>query len=154
VEPILLRVREAAELLNVSKWTIYRWIEEGRLQGTKIGRGSMRVFKNSIIGLVDGARTKYAPPSRTGLRRSGGNRAAGVKRSRPTWPSSQTGLDVAHPSSRPVRGVGGGLPPSPRPFGARRRQKRDGDERFVQPAVTRCLVCPRDMRTRILPKSR
>jgi len=28
-----------------------------------------------------------------------------------------TGLVVVHPSSRPARGIGGGLPPCPRPFG-------------------------------------
>jgi len=39
----LLRVGEAADALAVSRWTIYRWVEEGRLEGTKIGRGSLRV---------------------------------------------------------------------------------------------------------------
>jgi excisionase family DNA binding protein len=52
VEPVLLRIQEAATLLNVSKWTIYRWIEEGRLRATKIGRGSLRVFRASVSGLV------------------------------------------------------------------------------------------------------
>jgi predicted DNA-binding transcriptional regulator AlpA len=37
MEKTLLRVGEAAELLSVSRWTIYRWVEEGRLRGTKIG---------------------------------------------------------------------------------------------------------------------
>jgi len=49
----LLRVGEAAEALNVSRWTIYRWIEEGRLEATKIGRGSLRVFGTSIQTLVE-----------------------------------------------------------------------------------------------------
>ena len=49
----LLRVSEAAEALNVSRWTIYRWIEEGRLEATKIGRGSLRVFSSSVQSLVD-----------------------------------------------------------------------------------------------------
>jgi len=31
MEKLLLRVAEAASLINVSRWTIYRWIEEGRL---------------------------------------------------------------------------------------------------------------------------
>lgn len=47
-----LRVGEAAELLSVSRWTIYRWVEEGRLRGTKIGRGSLRIFRDSIVGLI------------------------------------------------------------------------------------------------------
>jgi len=49
----LLRVGEAAEALNVSRWTIYRWIEEGRLEATKIGRGSLRVFGTSVKTLVE-----------------------------------------------------------------------------------------------------
>lgn len=53
MEPILLRIQEAATLLSVSKWTIYRWIDEGRLRGTKIGRGSLRVFRTSVEELIE-----------------------------------------------------------------------------------------------------
>lgn len=49
----LLRVHEAAALLKVSKWTVYRWIEEGRLRATKIGRGSLRIFRASLSALID-----------------------------------------------------------------------------------------------------
>ncbi len=41
----LLRVGEAAKRLNVSRWTIYRWVEEDRLKATKIGKGSLRIFQ-------------------------------------------------------------------------------------------------------------
>jgi excisionase family DNA binding protein len=37
MEMALLRVGEAAEFLSVSRWTIYRWLEEGKLEGTKLG---------------------------------------------------------------------------------------------------------------------
>ncbi|MEQ1654679.1 MAG: helix-turn-helix domain-containing protein [Nitrospira sp.] len=53
----LLRVEEAAQVLAVSRWTIYRWVEQGRLEGTKIGRGSLRVFSRSIERLVEQNRT-------------------------------------------------------------------------------------------------
>jgi excisionase family DNA binding protein len=59
METSLLRVSEAARLLRVSKWTIYRWIEEGRLHATKIGRGSMRIFRASVNELIEGARTVH-----------------------------------------------------------------------------------------------
>lgn len=49
----LLRVGEAAELLSVSRWTIYRWVEEGRLRGTKIGKSSLRIFRESIVSLIE-----------------------------------------------------------------------------------------------------
>ncbi len=48
----LLRVSEAAKVLNVSRWTIYRWVEEDRLKATKIGKGSLRIFRDSIDTLV------------------------------------------------------------------------------------------------------
>lgn len=52
MEKLLLRVDEAAKFLSVSRWTIYRWMEEGKLRGTKIDKGSLRIFHESIAGLV------------------------------------------------------------------------------------------------------
>ena len=49
----LLRVGEAAKRLNVSRWTIYRWVEEDRLKATKIGKGSLRIFQESIDELIE-----------------------------------------------------------------------------------------------------
>ena len=59
MESSLMRVNDATLLLKVSKWTIYRWIEEGRLRATKIGRGSLRVFQTSVDGLIEGARVDH-----------------------------------------------------------------------------------------------
>ncbi len=61
MEKTLLRVGEAAAFLAVSRWTIYRWVEEGRLEGTKIGHGSLRVFRTSIMKLVEQNRTEGLP---------------------------------------------------------------------------------------------
>lgn len=52
----LLRVDEAAKILNVSRWTIYRWLEAGKLAGTKIGAGSVRIFSASVTALIEGHR--------------------------------------------------------------------------------------------------
>ena len=52
MEPVLLRVQETAKLLKVSKWTIYRWIEEGRLTAVKLGPGSLRVVRTSVDELL------------------------------------------------------------------------------------------------------
>jgi excisionase family DNA binding protein len=49
----LLRVEEAAKILNVSRWTIYRWVEDGRLGGTRLGAGSLRIFSNTVAALID-----------------------------------------------------------------------------------------------------
>lgn len=53
----LLRVNEAALVLNVSRWTVYRWVEEGTLSATKIGKQSLRVIGNSIEKLIAEHRT-------------------------------------------------------------------------------------------------
>ncbi|MCP9456575.1 MAG: helix-turn-helix domain-containing protein [Nitrospira sp.] len=53
---MLLRVQEVARLLNVSKWTVYRWIEDGRLRATKIGGSSLRVFQDSVNDLIGKAK--------------------------------------------------------------------------------------------------
>jgi len=49
----LLRVDEAARILNVSRWTVYRWVEDGRLGGTRIGVGSLRIFSETVAALID-----------------------------------------------------------------------------------------------------
>lgn len=49
----LLRVDEAARLLNVSRWTIYRWVEAGQLGGTRIGAGSLRIFSDTVVALIN-----------------------------------------------------------------------------------------------------
>jgi excisionase family DNA binding protein len=49
----LLRVGEAARILNVSRWTVYRWVEAGRLGGTRLGAGSLRIFSHTVAALID-----------------------------------------------------------------------------------------------------
>lgn len=49
----LLRVDEAAKILNISRWTVYRWVEAGRLGGTRIGAGSLRIFSETVAALID-----------------------------------------------------------------------------------------------------
>ena len=66
MEPVLLRVQETARLLKVSKWTIYRWIEEGRLSAVKLGPGSLRVIQASVDELLGSSETH----EREGLKRS------------------------------------------------------------------------------------
>lgn len=71
MEPELLRIQEAAKVLQVSKWTIYRWIDEGRLRGTKIGQGSLRVFRASVTELIEKAKVDSETTRGNGRRNSG-----------------------------------------------------------------------------------
>ena len=64
MDKCLLRVDEAATLLTVSRWTIYRWVQEGRLDATKIGKGSLRIFQTSVAALIDQNQTWDAKPSK------------------------------------------------------------------------------------------
>ncbi|MDD4933794.1 MAG: helix-turn-helix domain-containing protein [Methylacidiphilaceae bacterium] len=59
----LLRPDEAARMLSVSRWTIYRWVGEGRLEGTRVGPGSLRVFAESVDGLIQRNRVGEAAGS-------------------------------------------------------------------------------------------
>lgn len=63
IEKPMLRVGEAAELLSVSRWTIYRWVEDGRLRGTKLGKGSLRIFRESVACLIKRNETAIAGAS-------------------------------------------------------------------------------------------
>lgn len=49
----LLRPDEAAEMLSVSRWTIYRWLSEGKITGTRLGKGTLRIFSASVDRLID-----------------------------------------------------------------------------------------------------
>ncbi|PWB76999.1 MAG: DNA-binding protein [Candidatus Methylomirabilota bacterium] len=60
----LLRIDEAAMLLSVSRWTIYRWVQEGRLEATKIGKGSLRIFQASVATLIEENRIGDVAPSK------------------------------------------------------------------------------------------
>jgi excisionase family DNA binding protein len=44
----LLRPRIAAELLGVSRSTVYRWFWEGHLKGVKMGAGTLRILESSV----------------------------------------------------------------------------------------------------------
>ena len=50
-EKDLLRPDEVANYFSVTKMTIYRWVDEGRLECTKISN-SMRIFRESVVDLI------------------------------------------------------------------------------------------------------
>ena len=85
----LLRVDEAARLLNVSRWTVYRWVEAGQLGGTRIGPGSLRIFSDTVAALIN-------------------HHCVGASVAAETAPESQTLKGPSRPSSRPnpVSGMG------------------------------------------------
>ena len=45
---LLLRPRLVAEMLAVSRSTVYRWFWEGRLKGVKLQAGTVRILQSSV----------------------------------------------------------------------------------------------------------
>jgi excisionase family DNA binding protein len=50
-QDVLLTFQEAAELLRVSRATMYRWIDSGQLVGHKVGR-RWRFYKRDLHAFV------------------------------------------------------------------------------------------------------
>lgn len=44
----LLRPRDVARLLSVSRSTVYRWYWEGRLKGVKMNGGTLRILESAV----------------------------------------------------------------------------------------------------------
>jgi iron complex outermembrane receptor protein len=48
-QEVLLRPALVAQMLGVSRSTVYRWFWEGLLKGVKIGSGTVRIYQSSVI---------------------------------------------------------------------------------------------------------
>ena len=64
-QDVLLTFQEAAEMLRVSRATMYRWLNSGQLVGHKVGR-SWRFYKRDLHAFVsaqdrNGARNIQTP---------------------------------------------------------------------------------------------
>jgi len=47
-----LRVREVANILGVSRYTVYKWVKEGRLSAVFLPSGRIRIPESQIIALI------------------------------------------------------------------------------------------------------
>jgi excisionase family DNA binding protein len=52
IESALMKPTELTGIFKVSKATIYRWFDEGVLEGIRIG-GSVRIYSHSVKGLLE-----------------------------------------------------------------------------------------------------
>ena len=50
----LLRPREVANRLSVSRSTVYRWFWEGKLKGVKIAGGPVRILESTVNDKLKG----------------------------------------------------------------------------------------------------
>ncbi len=49
----LLKTREVCEILGISKWTLYRWIEEGRIRVVRIASGRYRIPESELRRIIE-----------------------------------------------------------------------------------------------------
>ncbi len=54
IDKALLTINEVAEILSVSKFTVYRMIKDSDIQATKV-RGSIRIFGKSLEENISGS---------------------------------------------------------------------------------------------------
>lgn len=68
-------VNEAAEYLRASRRSIYRWINEGRLEATKTATGFLRISRASLQRFLgeDPAQTPYSAPGSPETAQAGTN---------------------------------------------------------------------------------
>ena len=52
-----MTVKEVAALLRVEKTTIYRWIENGKLNAKKISKKKILIPKQSVLSLLESGKT-------------------------------------------------------------------------------------------------
>ncbi|MFC1903730.1 helix-turn-helix domain-containing protein [Chloroflexota bacterium] len=63
----MLKLADVERELGVSRWTLYEWLKEGKLQGMKLPSGHYRVLREEIENLKK-ASTKYPYSCHTGDR--------------------------------------------------------------------------------------
>ncbi|MEW6386809.1 MAG: helix-turn-helix domain-containing protein [Thermodesulfobacteriota bacterium] len=51
-EERLLRPKEVASRLGISRSSVYRWFWEGKLRGLKLGWGPVRILESSVKQLL------------------------------------------------------------------------------------------------------
>ena len=52
----LLKVKEAASILNVDRRTIWRWIKKGRIQAIMLPSGQYRIPESEVVRILRGER--------------------------------------------------------------------------------------------------
>ena len=62
----LLKVKEAASILNVDRRTIWRWIKKGRIQAIRLPSGRYRIPEGEVVKIL-----------REGLEKGGRRRSKG-----------------------------------------------------------------------------
>lgn len=53
----MLSVHQAKELLGISRWSVYKWIDRGWLEAVKLRNGTFRISKDSVMKALEGEKT-------------------------------------------------------------------------------------------------
>lgn len=68
----LLSIKAAADLVDVNRKTIYRWIHAGLLEFRRLPSGAIRIFEESLLRVPKGSR-RSAPRSKVASSVRGGH---------------------------------------------------------------------------------
>jgi len=48
--------KEAAAILSISKWTLYRWVKRGWIVGIVLPNGTIRIARSSLDNILAGSK--------------------------------------------------------------------------------------------------
>jgi putative resolvase len=52
----LLKIREAAVLLNVSRQSLWKWIKQGKIEAVKLPSGRYRIPESEVVRIMQSAK--------------------------------------------------------------------------------------------------
>ena len=63
---IMLRLSDVEPILGLSRWTLYRWIREGKLEALRLPSGHFRVSEREVERLRDKIAQAHVSSSQDG----------------------------------------------------------------------------------------
>lgn len=106
-----LTVEQVAEYLQLNKLTVYKYVREGRIPATKVGR-LLRIARSDLLRFLDAQRVVPAAPLKTTASPTSGYRSGSAKPNRPlSRDSKEISVGPQRREERPRRdAVVGGNP--------------------------------------------
>jgi excisionase family DNA binding protein len=107
----ILTVEQVAEYLQLNKLTVYKYVREGKIPATKVGR-LLRIARSDLMRFLDTQRVVPAAPLKATVSHTSGHRSESVKANRPlSRDSKEISVGPQRREERPRRdAVVGGNP--------------------------------------------
>lgn len=105
----VMTVEEVADYLQLNKLTVYKYIRDGRLPASKLGK-SYRIRKSDVDWFLDNAKQGTKRPA------AASERPAGRRQSRATWVAAAKRAEDVYVGPPPREGPEAHKPPSVTPM--------------------------------------